>query len=607
MVFSAIRRTRSNAPEQDSTSVLEPALSTHTEHVQYEGDTKDTEGSKKFFSDREMKDISRHIEATVVDEVYQRKVYILNKIMNEHVGMTWWQWGLLCVSGVGWLIDNAWLQLVAVILPQVQNEFLVQLGDPDPSGPNAKTYHPEMMTIALFAGLVVGAAFWGIAADIVGRRVSFNATLFIAGVFGLASGGATTFPALGGLLAALGFGLGGSLPVDGMLFLEFIPGNRQYLLAFLSVFWSLGQLMTSLIGWAFIANYKCDNAYEIVAPGAPLPENYCYPTNSRGWRQNNGWRYLNFTIGAFTLACFFLRFLVFKIPESPKFLLSKGRDAEAVAAMKKFAAMCGKPLPEDMLSVNILRSAAGQDVDMDDEETEPVQQEQQEKPERFEGKLMRLKHDIIKNARSVSFRETGANIKALYSTFAMGYTTTVIWILWAFIGLAYPLFNSFIILYLGSGLYSAGTSKTYRNYTIISACGIPGSIVATALVELPRSGRRGAMSIGTLLTGVFLFAFTTADTDTSSLAFSCVIAFTQNIMYGVLYCYTPESFPAPVRGSADGIGSSLNRIFGLIAPIIKTYSTNDPAAPIYVSGALFLFCGLLILTLRVETSARSAL
>jgi MFS family permease len=67
------------------------------------------------------------------------------------------------------------------------------------------------------------ATTWGSLADIIGRRLSWNITLFIAGVFGIAAGGAPSFAALGTLLAFLGFGIGGNLPVDGALYLEFIP------------------------------------------------------------------------------------------------------------------------------------------------------------------------------------------------------------------------------------------------------------------------------------------------------------------------------------------------------------------------------------------------
>lgn len=46
-----------------------------------------------------------------------------------------------------------------------------------------------------------------------------------------------------------------------------------------------------------------------------------------------GWRYFNFTLGALTILMFACRFFLFHLYESPKFLLSRGRQAEAVAAV----------------------------------------------------------------------------------------------------------------------------------------------------------------------------------------------------------------------------------------------------------------------------------
>lgn len=530
-----------------------------------------------------------HLESSAVDEVYVRKVYIMNKIINEHIGMTWWQYGLLLVSGVGWFLDNAWLQLVAVVLDPIHKEFLS----------NDETYggkNSAMMTLALYAGLVMGAAFWGFAADIVGRRFSFNATLLICGIFGVACGGAKSFVALGGLLAATGFGIGGSLPVDGMLFLEFLPGARQQLLTLLSVFWPLGQLATSLIGWGFIATWSCNDDVDCMA----------LPKNSRGWIEANvGWRYTFFVTGSYTLLCFFLRFVVFQIPESPKFLISKGRDGDAVRAMHRFAKICGKPLPEGLLTVASLKAAAGQEIDENE-----VIEEENEQPKNLADRIMMPVHEMALNFRNSRPGEAFSHLRPLFSTFAMGYTTAILWTLWAVIGLAYPLFNAFIVLYLKGG-GDESISKTYRNYVIISVCGIPGCLLATWLVDLPRSGRRGAMAIGTLLTGVFLFGFTGVDgtNEDGKLGFFCVTSFTQNIMYGVLFCYTPETFPAPLRGAADGVGSSLNRLFGLFAPIIKAYQKkgSNKSIPLYISAALFLLCGLLMFTLRVETASRTSL
>ena len=109
-----------------------------------------------------------------------------------------------------------WLQGVAIILPQVGKEF-------NPA-------HETFLTLAVYTGLIVGASFWGIGADLMGRQLAFNLTLFIASVFGTAAGGGPNFVGTAAMIACVGLGTGGNLPVDGAIFLEFVPGRHQYLL-----------------------------------------------------------------------------------------------------------------------------------------------------------------------------------------------------------------------------------------------------------------------------------------------------------------------------------------------------------------------------------------
>jgi sugar phosphate permease len=96
------------------------------------------------------------------------------------------------------------------------------------------------------------------------------------------------------------------------------------------------------------------------------------------------------------------------------------------------------------------------------------------------------------------------------------------------------------------------------------------------------------MAISTMLSGIFLYLFTISADSNYQLAFSCLEAFFQNIMYGVLYAYTPELFPAPNRGTGSGIASFVNRIMGLCAPIIAANAKGNPNVPVYLAGALFL-------------------
>lgn len=85
-------------------------------------------------------------------------------------------------------------------------------------------------------------------------------------------------------------------------------------------------------------------------------------------------------------------------------------------------------------------------------------------------------------------------------------------------------------------------SIVYRNYAITSIVGCPGSILACYTVDIKYIGRKGTMAVAALLTGIFICLFTASSDADYQLAFSCLVAFFQNIMYGVLYAYTPGMF-----------------------------------------------------------------
>lgn len=155
-------------------------------------------------------------------------------------------------------------------------------------------------------------------------------TLLIAGIFGLAVGGGNSWIGVCGLYAALGVGVGGNLPVDGALFLEFIPFESGNLLTLLSIWWPVGQLIGSLVAWGFIPNYSCDA--DILSCNVSAPGEVCCTKS-----QSMGWRYFNITLGAITFFMFVCRFFFFHLYESPKFLLSRGRQAEAVATVHGIA------------------------------------------------------------------------------------------------------------------------------------------------------------------------------------------------------------------------------------------------------------------------------
>jgi MFS family permease len=100
---------------------------------------------------------------------------------------------------------------------------------------------------------------------------------------------------------------------------------------------------------------------------------------------------------------------------------------------------------------------------------------------------------------------------------------------------------------------------------IIAVLGVPGALLGGALVEVKNFGRKGTLAISTVLTGVFLYASTTALTSNALLGWNCAFSFFSNIMYAVLYAYTPEIFPTKDRGTGNALTATANRIFGIMA------------------------------------------
>jgi MFS family permease len=160
------------------------------------------------------------------------------------------------------------------------------------------------------------------------------------------------------------------------------------------------------------------------------------------------------------------------------------------------------------------------------------------------------------------------HVKALFATKKLAFSTATIMLVWAFIGLGYPLYNAFlpyIQATRGADFGDGSTYLTYRNSLIIAVLGIPGALLGGALVELPRFGRKGTLALSSILTGVFLYASTTAVTSNALLGWNCAFNFFSNIMYAVLYAYTPEIFPTKDRGTGNALTATANRVFGIMA------------------------------------------
>jgi MFS family permease len=216
--------------------------------------------------------------------LYDKKCILINREIDA-MGMGRYQWSLWALCGFGYMIDLMWAQAFGLVLSPMQQE----LGFGDDQTGNLST--------AFSAGLTAGAFVWGVLVDVIGRQWAFNLTVFIASAFGLCIGAPSSYNAILVLTAFTGFGVGGNIPIDTTITLEFTPQNRRYLLPLLSVFQPLGVVICSVIAYGFIPNYSCSPNFSEGDRALPSCNAVRAGEACCSKASNMGWRYLLFTLG----------------------------------------------------------------------------------------------------------------------------------------------------------------------------------------------------------------------------------------------------------------------------------------------------------------------
>ncbi|KAF8423403.1 membrane transporter [Tirmania nivea] len=472
----------------------------------------------------------------------------------DDIGFTPYHWKLFMLNGFGYAVDSLLTLIQALIQPQVAKEM-------NPS-------FPRGLTIAVYCGLLLGALFWGLTADMVGRRWAFNTSLLICSIFAIIAGWAGSYPVLGFLVAMSAFGGGGNLILDTTVFLEFLPSSKQWLLTLLAAWWGVGQTIAGLVAWPLLGNFSCETSVGCT-------------------RENNmGWRYVWWTLGGLVFLMSIARVVIVRLEETPKYLLSKGKDEEVVTLLTSLAEKYGR-----LCSLTIATLKECGEVKMVREERE---------------RASRQREGYCREVRK-GWRQLKGHFRGLFLDRTMGITTGLIWLSWALIGLAYPLYYVFLPEYLasrGAKFGDGSVNKTYQDYAISNTIGIFGPILAGFLCEVKYCGRRGTMVIGALATMVFLFAYTQVRNEDQNLALTCMVYFWLNTYYGTLYAYTPEVLPSAHRATGNGVAVAFNRVMGILSALVATYADTKTSAPIFICAALFAVMAGVALVMPLEPYGR---
>lgn len=403
---------------------------------------------------------------------------------------------LLTGSGVGWALDAMDVGLISFIIAALSQQWALTKGE------------AGLIASVGFVGMAVGATLGGLLADRFGRRQVFALTLL---VYGVATGASALVGGVAALLVLrflVGLGLGAELPVASTYVSEFAPARiRGRLIVILEAFWAVGWTASALIGFLVI------------------------PASDFGWR----WA---FALGA--IPAVYALIVRWGLPESPRWLASRGRIAEAdriVSAFETDARVASAPAIKKEPPSRAMATTAG-------------------------ARLATLWH----------------------SEFRL--RTACLWLVWLGVNFAY--YGAFI--WIPSILVDAGFDlvRSFGFTLIITLAQLPGYAVAAWLIEV--WGRRTTLSVFLLGSAVSAVLFGTATTEATIIATGMALSFFNLGAWGALYAVTPEIYPTSLRGTGAGWAAGIGRIASIVAPLTVPVLLVAGGAPLLfvVFGACFL-------------------
>jgi putative MFS transporter len=402
--------------------------------------------------------------------------------------------------------DGFDIQVMGFTLPGIIGEFKLSPGQ------------AGILASSVFFGMLFGGIVVGTLADSIGRKKALIFAILIYGLTGLCVGLAPSYRALVGLRVVQGFGLGAEVPLVFTYLSEFLPARRRGLLiASIVAFWQASSFGASLLAIYVIPAYT--------------------------------WRGM-FVIAAVPVAI--LLVLVLRIPESIRFLLLRGRIAEANEVARRFS---------DIDPASITVAAAGRT-------------EQNAK---------------LGDLASGGYLRTTAALWIMQFCGGATFIGMLVWLPSIFIKMGFSLVRSFV--------YTAA----------ITGAGALGNIVGGALLD--RIGRRPTLAGAFILGSLLMLAWSFAGSPTMLVLLGCLTTFFAfGSAGGPLFVYTSEVYPTRFRATGTGWAAGWQRIGGIVAPTALGYilaaGSSNFAFFALLSATLFVG-GLAMLLLGYETKGRS--
>ena len=389
--------------------------------------------------------------------------------------------------------------------------FVISLLKNDPAFQGSLTKLGSLGSAALF-GMLFGAWLFGYLADSIGRKKTLTLAVVTFSLGSIISSFAGSLDELIALRFIVGLGLGGALPVASSYFAEFMPKPvRGAMVSVLESFWAVGTIIVGVVAVLLKAD----------------------------------WRGLLLFGGAVIL----ILPLVLTLPESPRYLLIKGRVKEAEETIRR------------TLRVSVKLEAPKE--------------------------------------------ERKASVADLWRKYRR--TTLMLTLAWFSIAFSYYGFFIWLPKFLSSTL-GITVFKSFQYFVITAVAQLPGYWSAAYLLE--RIGRKKTLSSYLLLSGIAGVGFylaASSGNETAIIASAIAFSFFNLGAWGAIYAYTPELYPTSVRGTGAGWAGAMARIGGGIAPILagRIMEVSGSALAVLLTAVVAIIGALDVLALGEETMGKS--
>jgi putative MFS transporter len=423
---------------------------------------------------------------------------------------------LLLMGGLGYLFDAMDAAVLAFILPVLRTAWGLT---------NVET---GVLGSSTFVGYLFGALLAGTLGDLIGRRAVMMSALALYSAASLLSAAVDSWPSFFAARVVAGMGTGAESAIIAPYLAEFVA--RRYRGAFtgaLAGFFSFGFVAAALLGYFIVPAYE--NGWRIVLVITAVPV-----VMLLWWRRS--------------------------LPESPRWLESRGRANEAEAVLDRIEAVFARegrvlpaPVPEPAL------------------------------PAVSSGTLL-------------------SNFAALLAG-RQARITTMTWIMWLSITFSYYSF----FVWIPGLLVQNGMSITKSfGYSLAMYCAqVPGYFTAAFFNE--RIGRQATIATYMLLGGVAALGLAFAKSDAEIMTAGLLLSFFMNGTYAGVYAYTAEVFPTSIRTTGAGLASAIGRIGAIAAPILVgyLYPNFGFAGGFGVTPSVLLIGALTVVLMGVPTRGRS--